>query len=351
MFRNLFRKGDKPATPTTEARPASPSPIPAETPAEPAPKKTGFFQRLREGLSKTRANLTDQLAGLLRMGRRIDDDLIDEIEELLIRADVGVNTTMELIERVRETVKAKGLSDAGDLHGVLRDEVLRVLGDQAATIDTTTAKPFVMLVVGVNGVGKTTTIGKLASRYRSEGKRVLVAAADTFRAAAIDQLEVWCQRACVEIIKQAEGSDAAAVVFDAIAASRSRGTDVLIVDTAGRLHTKTNLMQELAKISRVASREVPDAPHEVLLVLDATTGQNAVSQAQKFREIVPVSGIALTKLDSTAKGGIVIAVKHELDIPVKLIGIGESIEDLRDFVPSDFVSALFTLSSDEESQG
>jgi fused signal recognition particle receptor len=341
MFRNLFqRKPD-------DRRPAPAQESPATTtPSADEPARVGFFQRLKEGLAKTRRSLTSRLTGLLRFGRQIDDSLYDELEELLIEADVGVDTTMRLVQRVREVANMKGLRDAGELQAVLKDEILAILGEPAP-LDVTTAKPYVLLVVGVNGVGKTTTIGKLAARYRGEGQKVLVAAGDTFRAAAIDQLEIWCQRAGVELIKQSEGADAASVVFDALSAARSRGTDLVIVDTAGRLHTKTNLMQELAKIGRVAGREIPGAPHEVLLVLDATTGQNAVAQAQKFGEIVKVTGIALTKLDSTAKGGIVVAVKNALGIPVKLIGIGERVEDLRDFDSREFVEALFAQEDEE----
>lgn len=341
MFRNLFqRKSDEKNTPPEQDAPAS------ETPPAAEPKRAGFFQRLKEGLAKTRRSLTSRLTGLLRFGRQIDESLYDELEELLIESDVGVETTMQLVERVRVAAKEKGLRDAGELQTVLREEISAILGEPVP-LDVTTAKPYVLLVVGVNGVGKTTTIGKLAARYRGNGKKVLVAAGDTFRAAAIDQLEIWCERAGVDLVKQSEGADAASVVFDALSAARSRGSDLVIVDTAGRLHTKTNLMQELAKIGRIAGREIPGAPHEVLLVVDATTGQNAVVQAQKFGEIVNVTGIALTKLDSTAKGGIVIAVKSALGIPVKLIGIGEGVEDLRDFEPREFVDALFAQEDEE----
>ncbi|MDA1193340.1 MAG: signal recognition particle-docking protein FtsY, partial [Candidatus Poribacteria bacterium] len=314
--------------------------------AEP-PQKRGFFQRLKDGLTKTRQALTSQLTGLLRFGRKIDEELYDELEELLIRSDVGVQTTLTLLDRVREEARKRGLNDASQLHDVLKKEILHIMDGEPTPLDVSGASPFVLLVVGVNGVGKTTTIGKLASRFRSEGKKVLVAAGDTFRAAAIEQLEIWCERAKVDMIRQAEGSDPASVVFDAVQAAKSRGVDLLIVDTAGRLHNKKNLMNELAKIGRVAGREIEGAPHEVLLVLDGTTGQNAVRQAQEFNEIVNVTGIALTKLDGTAKGGIVIAVKNELNIPVKLIGIGESIEDLRDFSPRDFVEALFAREEDD----
>jgi fused signal recognition particle receptor len=313
---------------------------------EEPPKKRGFFRRLRDGLSKTRATLTRQVTSLLSFGRSIDDDLLDELEEVLIQADVGIATTMRLVERLREEAAKQGLRDASELQPVLRAEIEAIFAGGDVGLDVESAKPFVLLVIGVNGVGKTTTIGKLAARWTGEGKKVVVAAADTFRAAAIEQLEVWCDRAGADLIRQEQGSDAASVVYDAVHAANARNADVLIIDTAGRLHTKKNLMQELEKINRVAAREVEGAPHEVLLVLDATTGQNAVEQARQFSQIAAVSGIALTKLDSSAKGGVVIAVRDELDIPVKLIGIGESIDDLRDFDGAAFVEALLAAEDD-----
>ncbi len=327
------------ATPVVAAEEAAPE-------TEEPPKKRGFLRRLVDGLSKTRATLTRQVTSLLSFGRSIDEDLLEELEEVLIQADVGISTTMRLVERLREEASKQGLRDASELQPVLRAEIETIFAGGDATLDVESAKPFVLLVIGVNGVGKTTTIGKLAARWTGEGKKVVVAAADTFRAAAIDQLEVWCDRAGAGLIRQEQGSDAASVVYDAVHAANARRADVLIIDTAGRLHTKRNLMQELEKINRVAAREVEGAPHEVLLVLDATTGQNAVEQARQFSQIAEVSGVALTKLDSSAKGGVVIAVRDELDIPVKLIGIGESIDDLRDFDGAAFVEAL--LSADDD---
>jgi fused signal recognition particle receptor len=300
----------------------------------------GFFDRLREGLSKTRQNILGRVSSIIQGRTKIDEELMEEIEEVLIQADVGVNTTLKLMDRIREMVEEKRIEDPARLIDLLKEEMLNIFGEDEP-LDVSGARPFAIMILGVNGVGKTTTIGKLAARFKGQGMKVLVAAGDTFRAAASDQLEIWCQRAGVELIKGAEGSDPAAVVFDSIHAARARNTDVLIVDTAGRLHTKKPLMMELQKISRVMGRELPGAPHEVLLVLDATTGQNAIMQAKTFNEAVPVTGIALTKLDGTAKGGIILAVKDELGIPVKLIGIGERIEDLRDFNAREFVEALF----------
>ncbi|MBP7331423.1 MAG: Signal recognition particle receptor FtsY [Firmicutes bacterium ADurb.Bin373] len=312
----------------------------AVAPPETAPDKPGFFGRLKESLTKTRRGFIEKIDVLLR-NRAIDEDLYEELEEILVQADVGVNTAMDLVERVRRTVKERRLDDAGELKDILKEHIRDMLGNDTAFLDAGSEPPTVIMVVGVNGVGKTTTIGKLAHMYKADGKKVLIGAADTFRAAAIDQLEVWSERVGVDLIKHREGADPAAVAFDSLQAAKARRADVLIIDTAGRLHTKTNLMEELKKINRVLNREIAGAPHEVLLVLDATTGQNAVNQAKLFGEAVGVTGIALTKLDGSAKGGIVIAIKQVLDIPVKLIGIGEGIEDLRPFSPVDFVEALF----------
>ncbi len=312
----------------------------AVAPPESAPDKPGFFGRLKESLTKTRRGFIEKIDVLLR-NRAIDEDLYEELEEILVQADVGVNTAMDLVERVRRTVKERRLDDAGELKDILKEHIRDMLGNDTAFLDAGSEPPTVIMVVGVNGVGKTTTIGKLAHRYKADGNKVLIGAADTFRAAAIDQLEVWSERVGVDLIKHREGADPAAVAFDSLQAAKARRADVLIIDTAGRLHTKTNLMEELKKINRVLNREIAGAPHEVLLVLDATTGQNAVNQAKLFGEAVGVTGIALTKLDGSAKGGIVIAIKQVLDIPVKLIGIGEGIEDLRPFSPVDFVEALF----------
>jgi len=315
-------------------------PIDSEQTAEES-QKAGWFQRLRTGLSKTRQNLSGRISALISSKKRIDDELLEEIEEILIQADVGVNTTLNLMDRIREIVQERGMEDPSELEQILKTEMFNILGEDEYTIDINEQSPFAIMVLGVNGVGKTTTIGKLAARYKKEGKRVIVAAGDTFRAAGVDQLDIWCNRAGVELIKGNQGSDPASVVFDSIHAAKARKADILIVDTAGRLHTKKPLMEELAKIGRVMQRELPGSPHEVLLVVDATTGQNAIMQAKMFNESVPVTGVALTKLDGTAKGGIVIAIKDEMGAPVKLIGIGQEIDDLRDFSPRDFVEALF----------
>lgn len=339
MLRNLFHRktdnlqeeqeieGDEPTVESPESE-------------ETSNQEGTWFARLKAGLSKTRNNILDQISGLLRVGRTIDEELLEEIEEILIQADVGVNTTLELMDNVREVVRERGLNDASELADILKQEILTVLGEDAR-ISVPEGQLYTILVLGINGAGKTTTIGKLAHRFRSEGKRVLVAAGDTFRAAAADQLAIWCERAGVELIHGSEGADPASVVFDAMEAAKSRQADLLIVDTAGRLHTKKPLMDELSKIGRVMGRASSEAPHEVLLVLDGTAGQNAIMQAKVFNEAVPITGVAVTKLDGTAKGGIVIAVKQEIGAPVKLIGIGEKLDDLRDFVGHDFVEALF----------
>ena len=302
----------------------------------------GWFDRLKSGLSRTREGLVGRITSIVTGAGRIDEDLYDELEETLIQADVGVETSLHLVEHLRKAVARERISDPEQLPGLLKDRIREIMGQETAPLNLQSGGLTVMMVVGVNGVGKTTTIGKLAQQLKEEGRRVLLAAGDTFRAAAIDQLEVWGQRTGVDVIRHQEGADPAAVAFDAIAAARSRGADVVIVDTAGRLHTKSNLMEELKKVRRVIDREVPGAPHETLLVLDATTGQNAVQQAKAFSSAVDVSGIVLTTLDSTAKGGVVIAIARELNIPVKIIGIGEKAEDLRPFNPGEFVDALFT---------
>ncbi|MDA8223728.1 signal recognition particle-docking protein FtsY [Desulfosporosinus sp.] len=303
----------------------------------------GFFSKLKEGLSKTRQNFVEKVEEVFTGRKKIDEELYEELEEVLIRSDVGVNTSFELVERLRKEVKQRKLSDPNELTAVLQELIAELLGEESSL---TFAKqgPTIILVVGVNGVGKTTTIGKLANWLKRDGKRVIMAAGDTFRAAAIDQLEVWGERSGVEVIKQREGADPAAVAYDAVQAAKSRNVDVVIVDTAGRLHNKVNLMEELRKVKRVMDREISGAPHEVLLVLDATTGQNALQQAKLFQEVAGVTGIVLTKLDGTAKGGVVLGIQGETHIPVKWIGIGEGMEDLRPFVPEDFASALFGTS-------
>ena len=303
------------------------------------PKKVGFFEKLKNGLKKTKDGFMSKLELLMNSFTKIDEDFFDELEETLILSDIGAETSMEICDKLRQAVKRTGATDPADVKKLLREIIAEMLtGGNELRLDT---KPSVIMVIGVNGAGKTTTIGKLAANLKSQGKKVIVAAADTFRAAAIDQLNVWTDRAGVDIIKHSEGSDPAAVVFDALSAAKARGADVVLCDTAGRLHNKKNLMEELKKIARVISREVPDASVETLLVLDATTGQNAVNQAKLFSESAEITGIVLTKLDGTAKGGIIIPIKNELGIPVKLVGVGEKIDDLQPFSPEDYVQALF----------
>jgi fused signal recognition particle receptor len=318
-----------------EPAPKGPDPA-AEVPAPPEPRR-GVFSRLKQRLTKTRRSFADGVGRILTGKRRIDAETLEQIEELLITADVGVQTATELIERI----SAARAADAEELQRVLRAEILSILNRQAHAAPPLTAAPHVLMVVGVNGVGKTTTIGKLAARYAAAGKSVLIAAADTFRAAAVDQLAIWAERAGAALVRHKDGSDPAAVAYDAVGAAISRGVDVVIVDTAGRLHTKVNLMEEIKKLKRSIAKQLPEAPHEILLVLDATTGQNAVSQARMFNEALGITGLALTKLDGTAKGGIVIAICREFSIPLRYIGIGEAIEDLQDFDPEQFVNALF----------
>lgn len=304
-----------------------------------------IFNKLKERLDKTRKGFVDKVEGIFSRAGKIDEDLYEELEEILIQSDVGVDTSLELVENLRKTVKERKISDPLELKTIMRESITAMLGEESGLFSAPEG-PTVYLVVGVNGVGKTTSIGKLANRFKSEGKSVLIAAGDTFRAAAIEQLEIWGERANVDVIKQAEGADPAAVAYDAVQAAKSRKSDLLIIDTAGRLHNKVNLMKELNKIKRVIEKEIPSAPHEVLLVLDATTGQNALQQVKLFQEAADVSGIILTKLDGTAKGGVVIGIQGEAKVPVKLIGIGEGIDDLKPFVPQDFVEALFA--SEEE---
>jgi fused signal recognition particle receptor len=301
----------------------------------------GFFSRLVSGLSKTRDTITSRVEQLLKITSTIDEELYEELEEILITSDIGVKSTQVIIGKLRDLVKEQGIKDPGKVKDALRDILVDMLkGDEGE--NRPAEFPLIITIVGVNGVGKTTSIGKLASKYKSRGMKVLLAAGDTFRAAAIDQLAVWANRAGVELVKQQEGSDPAAVIYDAIQAARSRKTDVLICDTAGRLHNKKNLMEELKKINRVIDREFSEARRETLLVLDATTGQNAVNQAREFMEVCRIDGIILTKIDGTAKGGIVIAINEELRIPVRYVGVGETIEDLQEFDADYFINALFT---------
>ena len=299
----------------------------------------GFLDKLKSGLSKTKNAIFGQRDEVLKAFVRVDEDLLEELEELLITSDIGVGATEEIIDRLRDEIKAGRLKEKEQVIDTLKTILTDMIGD-GGELDLS-GKPTIILVIGVNGAGKTTSIGKISNRLISQGKKVVVAAADTFRAAAIDQLAVWCERSGADIVKQNEGSDPAAVVYDAVNYAKKRGADVLIVDTAGRLHNKTNLMNELAKINRVIDKECPEAIRENLLVLDATTGQNAILQAKEFRNAASITGLVLNKLDGTAKGGIVISIKKELDIPVKFIGVGEKIDDMQEFDSKEFVEALF----------
>lgn len=311
----------------------------------------GFFDklklnRLKEGLAKTRDNIIGKVETLINIRKKIDEEFLQELEEILILGDVGVTTTMKIIEGIKLRAKREKLENSSDINKILREEIENLLQDGLVDIENPFSipegkKPYVIMIVGVNGVGKTTTIGKLAYNYKNTGKKVLLAAADTFRAAANEQLEIWAQRAGVEIIQQIKGADPAAVAFDAYKAAHARSIDVMIIDTAGRLHTKTNLMEELKKIKRVLQKQSPEIPHEVLLVLEAPTGQNAIQQAKQFSSAVGITGLVLTKLDGTAKGGIVITISSDLNIPIKFIGVGEKIEDLQPFNKKAFVNALF----------
>ena len=300
-------------------------------------KKKGLFARLREGLSKTRGNMTDKVDEMVRENRKIDEDFYEELEDILLMADCGLKATTEIVDELRERVKANKVKDAGEAREILK----QIMVEQMDIPRPPLKWPMVMLVVGVNGVGKTTTIGKLALRFQNIGRKVMLCAGDTFRAAAAEQLTVWAERARVPIIKHAEGADPAAVVFDGIQSAKAQGADLLIVDTAGRLHNKKNLMDELAKMRRVIDREYPEADTRCILVLDATTGQNGLMQARAFKEVAEINGIILTKLDGTAKGGIALAIRQELEVPVWYIGVGEGIDDLQPFNAKEFVEALF----------
>jgi len=338
MLKWFKSKQDEPSPPDT------PSPLgtakPFQDDDEIKENKKGFFSRLKERLTKTRETLITRVDRLVLGRKEIDGDLLDELEEILITSDLGVQTTQALIDSVQQQVKRKELNDPERLKEALQEKIYSFLDVPRRPADFLQA-PFVILVVGVNGVGKTTTIGKLAQRFQKEGKKVLLVAGDTFRAAAGEQLEIWAQRAGADIIRRKEGSDPSAVVFDALQAARARGFDLVLVDTAGRLHTRVNLMEELKKIRRVIQKEIPGAPHQTLLVLDATMGQNALSQAKLFNEALDISGIILTKLDGTAKGGIIVGITHEMKIPIEYIGIGEKVEDLQPFDVEEFVRALF----------
>ncbi|WP_305042986.1 signal recognition particle-docking protein FtsY [Geoalkalibacter sp.] len=326
--------------------PVEPQEVPVIAPPPPAPTpapvaRLSLFDRMRQGLAKTQASLVGRIDSLLRGSKAIDADLLEELEEILITADLGMKTTQDLMRSLQERLNRKELTDMAALRRALQEELTQRMRLEAAPLDLNAARPFVIMVVGVNGVGKTTTIGKLARQFKDQGKKVVLGAGDTFRAAAAEQLGIWGERSDVEVIRHKEGADPAAVAFDAAKAAVARAADVLILDTAGRLHTKANLMEELKKVRRVLGREIAGSPHETLLVLDATTGQNALTQARLFSEAVEVSGIALTKLDGTAKGGIVVAIGNELGLPVRYVGIGEGVEDLRPFDPELFAAALF----------
>lgn len=306
----------------------------------------GLFKRINKGLKKTRDSMSGAINAALYGKNEIDEDFYEELEEILVMADVGVTTATEIVEKLKDAVFKKNLRKAKDVKKEIRDIVAELLSG-GEELDMITV-PSVILVIGVNGVGKTTSIGKMAAMFKEEGKKVILGAADTFRAAAIDQLEIWAERADVDIVKHKEGADPAAVVFDTIAAGKARNADIIICDTAGRLHNKKNLMEELAKIYRVIDRQLPYADREILLVLDATTGQNAVNQAKEFKDVAEITGIILTKLDGTAKGGVVLAIKNDLKVPVKFIGVGEGIDDLRPFNPTAFADGLFEEDKDEE---
>ena len=345
FFRGLMDKigggaptADELSTPSDEPLQ---QPVVFSTVQEKPKGEPGFFERLRLGLKKTTDGLVGRIDALVLGKKEIDADTLEELEEILITSDIGVKTTVELIRTLETRLGRNELQDGEALRAALKEEIYRRLEAHHSVLDMSGPRPFVLLVIGVNGVGKTTTIGKLAARFSAGGAKVLLAAADTFRAAAAEQLEAWGERSGVDVIRHKEGADPSAVAFDACKAAVARQVDILIVDTAGRLHTKVNLMEEMKKIRRVIDREIPGAPHETLLVLDAATGQNAVSQARLFKESAGVTGIALTKLDGTAKGGIVVAVSHEFALPIRYIGVGESIDDLRDFDPREFTDALF----------
>ena len=307
----------------------------------------GLFDKLKKSLAKTKESINEKFNTVLKTFKKIDDDLFDELEEVLITSDLGVNTSMDIIEKLRQDAKEKKLRDSYELKSELNKIMSDILTEGSGSKIELQGTPAVIMVIGVNGVGKTTSIGKIANMYRNQGKSVLIAAADTFRAAAIEQLEVWSERAGVDIIKQQEGSDPAAVIYDAVNAAKSRNIDILLCDTAGRLHNKKNLMEELKKIYKILNRELPNSSKEVLLVLDATTGQNAVQQAIQFKEAADITGIILTKLDGTAKGGIVLAIKNDYDIPVKFIGVGEKIDDIEPFDPVEFVNAIIDPENEE----
>jgi fused signal recognition particle receptor len=338
----FFRKSKKNASPEKNASAKLPKePVNSRSEEVDANVSGGYLRRLKDQLAKTRKTLSDGFERIFAGKKRIDADLLEELEELLITSDIGVRTTVSLMEKV----SSAQICEVGQIKALLKAEILAILEPQSTPIEKPPASPLVMMIVGVNGTGKTTTIGKLAAKATAAGQKVLIGAADTFRAAAIEQLAIWAERAKADIVKHKEMADPAAVAFDAVTAAEARGVDLVLIDTAGRLHTKVNLMEELKKIKRAISKKIPDAPHEILLILDATTGQNALSQAELFHEALGVTGLVLTKLDGTAKGGIVISICDTLKIPLKYIGIGEKIEDLQRFDAAQFVDALFEMNS------
>jgi len=341
MLKWFKRKIKEPDENSPEGTPLEAEPITTEAQPPLQENHGGFFKRLKEKLVKTRETLVSRVDTLVLGKKEIDEDLLEELEEILITSDLGVDTAQALIEKVQQKIKRKELDDPEKLKAYLQQEILGFLEVPESGIDFN-EKPFVILVVGVNGVGKTTTIGKMASQFAREGLKVLLVAGDTFRAAAGEQLEIWADRSGSEIIRQKEGSDPSAVVFDALKAAQSRGTDIVLIDTAGRLHTRVNLMEELKKIRRTIRKEFPTGPHQTLLVLDATMGQNAISQARMFHEAMEIDGLILTKLDGTAKGGVVVGICHDLKLPIRYIGIGEKTEDLQPFEPQEFVTAIFS---------
>ena len=339
MFKNFFKKNKKDKN--QEIKEEMNEPI-IEEKEEEEKNNISIFKKLKSGLEKTRKGMTEKIDQVLKAYGKIDDEFFDDLEEILVTADVGINTTMQIIDRLKAKVKEKKITEPGQIKELLKEEIKELMSESKRDANLNIEpSPSIILVVGVNGAGKTTTIGKLSYRLKNEGKKVIIAAGDTFRAAAIEQLEEWSNRSEADFIKHNEGADPAAVIYDGIQASKARNADVLICDTAGRLHNKKNLMNELNKIFRVVEKEYPDANKEVLLVLDATTGQNALLQAKEFKEVCDITGVALTKLDGTAKGGIVIAIQSELGLPVKLIGVGEKIDDLQEFDMDSFVNALF----------
>ncbi len=340
MAFSLFGKRDKTPEPPEIPEPVQPERAPEEA-AEPE-RRSGFFERMRQAVTRTRDSLSTQIASVVALTREVDEASLDDLEFALLGSDIGASTTDEIISRLRDRALRHGIANGAELKIALKEEIRRILDGVAKPVQHPSSGPEVIMMVGVNGTGKTTTSGKLSALYRREGRSVLLCAADTFRAAAIEQLEVWSERSGVELIKTRQGGDPSAALFDALAAAKARSTDIVIVDTAGRLHTKTDLMKELDKMRRTSERQVPGSPHETLLVIDATTGQNGVQQARLFTEAARVTGIVLTKLDGTAKGGIVVAIAHELGLPVRYAGVGEKIDDILSFDPGAFVESLLT---------